>query len=535
MSISAYFFEAKSIQGYILATNRLKEMVGGSELIEGLTGSEESQESLLDAALAALEAGDRLRFSRRGGGAFSVFGSDTALVAELARLWPLLVRQYAPDLEFVQAHTAADDEQEAYAAARDLLDADRNRLAARLPQAGPFAVRNRRTGEPATAFVRNKKNPTEREPVDAATRRKLRFAGGAALGRRFAEDSRALDWPRNLNPADRDWEAEDEESSTAPGDFPFNGESRYLALVHADGNRLGRILIDLRRELPPGRSDRFVEDFYAFSQAVGRATQAAAREATEQVLQPHRSGGVYPARPIVLGGDDLTILLRADLGLSFARRFLAGFAEHSERELRPLRGRLPLPERLTACAGVAYFKATQPFYLMHGLAEQLCKHAKDKAKRLGLPDIPSALALHRVTTALIDDYKTILDTELTHPPRRQTLECYGLEPDKGLPLLDDLLSLVDLLQREELARGPAREVLGLVGASPEQARRRYRRWREVLGERAPARLGELDAVLERLVGAVEDDLPFGPVDPGDGLHRSPLGDANSLIAIGSLP
>ncbi|OGT90058.1 MAG: hypothetical protein A2286_03415 [Gammaproteobacteria bacterium RIFOXYA12_FULL_61_12] len=525
MTFHCYLFEAKSIQTYLLATNRLKEIVGGSELVEGLTGD------LLNSALDAIGGG--VQFSRKGGGSFFAFSEKKDSIDKLAALWPLLVRQYAPDLEFVQAHGTADSAMAAFNDAHPRLLADRNQLQARLPQASPLTERCRRTGEPAVATRKSKKSERP-EPLDAATHRKLndRFWRGVALGKRFAPDSPWSDWPLNLTP-----DEDDEEDERR---FPFNGEDRTIALVHADGNGLGQLLMDLRDQVNQ-QPEGYVAIYKAFSDAVSTATQAAAQEATRQILLKAREkDGVFPARPIVLGGDDLTLLVRADLALPFTRDFLAAFAKASGVELQKLKkdhnlGKIP--DRLTACAGIAYAKASQPFYLLHELAEGLCKHAKVMAKAC-CPDkkaeVPSSLSFHRVTTAFVDHYPTILERELTAGKLRQTLECYALEADRGLPLLDDLLRLQDLLGQQELSRGATRELLGLIGRDVEQAKRHYSRWREVMQKRQAARLNDFDSLLSRF-GIVQGggDLPFCG-EEGGRLRRSPLGDVITLRSVGNL-
>ncbi|HYN78848.1 MAG TPA: hypothetical protein VES73_13790, partial [Lamprocystis sp. (in: g-proteobacteria)] len=329
MPVYTYLFEAKSIQSYLLTTNRLKEIVGGSEMVEALTGVG----GLLDDARKAV--GGEITFSRRGGGAFFAFSEDESTRNRLADLWPLLVRQHAPDLEFVQARGHGDSAKAAYDDAHPRLLADRNRPQARYPQAAPLTIRNRRSGEPATTYARSKKG-AKAEPVDAATARKLngRFCKGAALGRRFAPDAPWESWPLNLAPADGD----DDERN-----FPFLGEDRALALVHADGNGLGQLLIKLNQAMGANHGN-YVEIFRAFSEAVSTATESAAQAATRKVLAGNQLEGVYPARPIVLGGDDLTMLVRADLALPFTRTFLAAFAAESELALREPREHFGLNE-----------------------------------------------------------------------------------------------------------------------------------------------------------------------------------------------
>jgi Cas10/Cmr2, second palm domain len=518
MPTYAYLFEAKSIQAYLLSTNRLREIVGGSELVEGLT----AHEGLLDDVMQAIGSG--IEFSRRGGAAFFAFSQEHVTIAKLAALWPLLVRQHAPDLSFTQAGGEGETAFEAFQEARPQLLDDRNRLSARLPQAGPFAVRHRRTGEPA---VSRRTTKGVSEPVDAATARKQRFAAGKSLAARFAPQESPQAWPLNLTP---------EEGEEEGRDFPFQGDSRLIALVHADGNCMGRLLMHLV-EIVERRPADYLDIFRRFSNAIRTATENAAQRATQAVLAPKRKNGTYPARPIVLGGDDLTMIVRADLALPFTRAFLEAFAVESRNALYEIKSAFGLdnfPERLTACAGVAYAKASQPFYLLHGLAEGLCTHAKSRGRQAAKGgEVPSGLSLHRVSTAFVDSYGDVLARELTSKNLRQTLETYAIERGRNLPALNDLLSLQGLLDEPELARGGSRELLGLIGRDPDQAKRRYKRWREVMRDRLPEQLRTFDGLMKQLVATDKTaELPFGPADD-DGLRRSPLGDVVALQAVGN--
>ena len=95
----AYLFEAKSIQSYIFSTNKLKEIVGGSELIEQLTSTDGLVSTTLNAL--GLEQGIDIRFSRCAGAAFYAFSDSEESIKKLSSLWPLVFRQYAPDMEFI--------------------------------------------------------------------------------------------------------------------------------------------------------------------------------------------------------------------------------------------------------------------------------------------------------------------------------------------------------------------------------------------------------------------------------------------------
>ena len=533
MTTYACLFEAKSIQDYILRSGRLRHVVGASELLDALTPG------LLGAVIDNLGVGGRaLRFSRQAGGAAYLF-TDSAQTRDAFRdLWALAVRQYASGLEFILATGQGKDDYAAFCEANKALQGARNRQAPQLPAGTPVTRYAPRTGEPAVGL------DGKLGLQDAATERfgQRRFwrPDGGGLTERFAQNVPTDAWPRNLEA-----EADDPEAA-----FPFWPDNRYLGLLHADGNGLGALLQALSQHVSSDPAT-FVSLFSEFSNAVSQATNKAAQRATAEVLLPARgdtrrtgepdfSGeGMIPARPIVLGGDDLTILLRADLALPFTRAFLAAFEEESRTALAQIKARHPtvagLPETLTAGAGIAFVKSSHPFHLAHELAEGLARHAKDRAKA-GLKAgerVPPSLAFHRVTTACHGDYPAILKAELTcgpaSDPIRTALGAYGLDADGPLPGLADLEALTGLLGHEDMARGPARKLLTLLGQDLDEAGRRYTRWKEVMAGQVPAK--HLNALYERLGRLCGGLAPNLPVSMQGSPRSTPLGDVATLLAL----
>ncbi len=532
MTSYACLFEAKSIQEYILRSGRLRHIVGASELIDSLTGN------LLDEALQALRLTDgvQVRFSRRAGGAIYLFTEDRTARDAFRDLWSLLVAQYAPNLDFILATGEGAGDYAAFKEAADHLTAARNRRPAALPAGSPVTRYARRTGLPAV------QDNAELGPQDAATARFERptFRQRGGLTQKFSEDVACDDWPRNL-------EYGTDEDGTA---FPFWPDNRYLGLLHADGNGLGQLLIRLSAHAE-AHPEVFVDLFSGFSRAVAEATQAAAKEATAAVLLPTRGDtadgpaedGAHwpmPARPIVLGGDDLTILIRADLALPFTVVFLCAFERQTRLRLAGLRAQYPsisdLPEVLTAGAGIAFVRSNHPFYLAHDLAENLAKYAKDRAKHVaqGNERTPPTLAFHRVTNASHGDYADILRSELTYGTDanqvQTTLGVYGIDPQAStrIPALEDLQKLTRLLGSKTLARGPARQVLTLMGQDLDAAGRRYTRWREVMKDRYYNDYKAVEDGLQTLCGELADDLP---VTASGQPRATPLGDVATLLAV----
>lgn len=554
MDHHCYLFEAKSIQNWILDSGKLRDLVGASELIDSLCGAP------LDDALSALNIRDQLQFSRRAGGAFYAFSTQPDALDQLAALWPLVVQQYAPGLSFDHGRGHGANPLEAFNHAREALRADHARNRVSLPQAGPRSHRSQRTGQPA---VQMRKTPDgDHEAIDAATRRQRRFSSlkhGSLATKLCPADSglTANHWPLDLEPGDPLTLGIDEQApGSAARSFPFIGEQRGIAIMHADGNGLGQLLMQLKEHLANATKDRFIDAFATLSSGIEAATVAAARDAVHAVLLPARSGddGLLPARPVVLGGDDLTMLLRADLALAFTSRFLLAFEQHSRAAMSHLRERFDMPElppQLTACAGIAYIKASQPFHLAATLAEGITARVKQRAKATtsGNQPAPSSLGFHRVTTAMIDDYDSIIEHQLTsHDGGSRychTLGAYALRPDTGLPALQVLLELQALLAEPAMARGPARQVLGLLGHSHPQASTRYRRWLKLMADPQRGKQHHCQRYLQlmaQLAPGSGDALPYRElIDPiwqktlSNASHAGPLGDLHALSAIGNRP
>ncbi|MBK1654892.1 hypothetical protein CKO29_09270 [Allochromatium vinosum] len=512
----------------------MRHIVGASELIDSLT------RDLLDGVLDALdlslkEADGRVRFSRRAGGAVYLFTDERELRDGFRDLWTLTVRRYAPGLSFVVATGEGDSDHDAYEQARDRLLAARNRQAPALPAGTPVTRYAPRTGLPASC---KDKLGFQDEATARFGRDQFWKREHHGLIQRFAPDSVRDDWPRDLNYLP-------DESEPL---FPFLDDSRYLGLLHADGNGLGQLLMDLGEEVKE-RPD-FANLFKDVSESIQKATEAAAQWATQTVLEPRRevtgdgAKGPYPARPIVLGGDDLTMLIRADLALPFAQVFLERFEQTSKEQMDALRGKYSdiksLPSALTAGAGVAFIKSNHPFYMAHELTEGLAKFAKDRAKNLRKDPkerIPPTLAFYRVTTASHGDYREVREQELTFGSDDEriltSLGAYGvdLQPE-GLPALNDLQELARLFARESVARGPARQILTLIGQDLGEARRRYERWREVMHERDRNTLSEIDNLLQNLCVKLDPTLPVSLNGSGETPKISPLTDLLTLLAIG---
>lgn len=434
MAQIVYRAEAKGIQDWILSSDRLQELKGGSAIVDELPQRAsrlivEAGGSIISCAAGAIEA--RL--------------PDEHALQQVATVWPMLVELHAPGLTLVQAWVAevADPKATRTKLMTELAKA-RNLASPSLPLAGPFIARSARTGLPAS-----KRLPKGGESglADPAVARKVAAVRQMQkIAARDPFDALLSDQTRSF--------VEDTSRFT----------DTYVAVVHIDGNAIGERIM----QLPSGTLP-------AFSTALTEATRNAARSAFDGVRTDEKRTDTVLARPIVLGGDDLTAIVAADQAISFVSTYLQAFTR-----LTASAPALGAPEGLTAAAGIALVKVGFPFHAAHELAESLCKGAKQS----GAPnEAASRILFHRITTANPElAWEEILTTELaaTGPdaaPARLSAGPYDLTQ------IARLQNLYDAMQ--SLPRGAMREWLRLVAEEPNRAQAFWDRMQEVARARTP--------------------------------------------------
>lgn len=521
----AYLFEARGIQRFLFASGKLRDMLGGSELLDYLC----AEGGLLDQTLRALNL-NPAQPRRAGAALYLVFNLETE-AQRFRAAWRLACAQWLPGVEQIDALASGETAREAIQCGLSALREARNQLAADVPRPGPLVERSPRTGLAAVARKSG-------ESLDAATHQQRHFerpANSQTLAKRFLDEEGYL-WPVNF-----------EENSRPEQRFPL-GDRSLVGLLHADGNGLGELLRVLNDACKNADDATYIKLYRCFSDGLTEATQKAAQDAARAILLPNACEKVLPARPLVLGGDDLTILLRADLALPYARVFLKAFEEHSENSLKSLFSAFTeaglseqaklLPTHLTACAGVCFMKCSQPFKTGHDLAEGLCKRAKKESRNArkdkdSNAPMPATLAFHKVQEALLEDAETQFTQnhcfEIEDAHWSLALPAYALERGNGIPALDDLVALLGVFGKDRLNDRPLRELATLWPKKPAAVRQAYERWRELAQKNQPEALRAFDAALEALLlSAPATDLPCRAHEKE---KHSPLSDVLSLLTL----
>ncbi|MBI1766357.1 MAG: hypothetical protein HYR56_33540 [Acidobacteria bacterium] len=455
--------DTAAIQDYIFSSNRLRENLGASLLVEEATGDwvkgllvrlKSNIKPVRQASRRVLSLDEKLELELHqleaeliyaaGGNAAILFRTEN-LARSFAQSLSRHALKKAPGLQLVIAHRQMPVWNPQ---ANDLKDGVRELIEGKLlekkkmRQAVPMfqlglgvsakcsstslpAVRSNRGLEPEKAKTRliAREAKAKLEVVDKANRR-LQYL----VAKHDAQGELArLKFTYEL----------DELSRTA-------GEESYIAVVHADGNSLGerlkklderaqdnlqyiKLRRDFSRQVREAAEKALVQTLAVLNKQISEQTtpdkkrkewvltevppqgieekhktQIAQKKITLALDKDDKNKPYWPFRPLVFGGDDITFVCNGQLGMSLAALYIEEFRRATETmEGGPIH----------SSAGVSVVKVHYPFRRAYDLSDDLTKEAKnhlgkERATR-------SALDWHYSTTGLLGSLNVIRQREYT--------------------------------------------------------------------------------------------------------------------------
>lgn len=265
--------------------------------------------------------------------------------------------------------------------------------------------------------------------------------------------------------------------------FPFDisdivkkEENRsWIAVIHVDGNSLGKKLIKMGKAI---KGDAARNAFKDFSKKLDQSTKEATKSAFDKVIgKAIKSEKLQkiPFRPVVLGGDDLTAIVRGDLALNFTHCYLDEFERITKsnfKDFDPVHGigTTLFSNGLTACAGIAFIKASYPFHYGVRLAENLCQHAKSVSKKIDQEHSPSSLMFHKVHASFVEEFEDIIGKELSGA--RDVFFNYGpyfIHEQDEFDTIETLKIRIKDLNRRDAPKSGLRNWLNELQHSPDMA------------------------------------------------------------------
>ncbi len=412
MAEEKYLYGAavQGIQGFIFQTNKLRDIVGASELVEEICTTKFA--SLVSGKeLAYKEAKKYLKADKNAilfaaGNVKYIFETKEAC-EKVARVFPKEISEFAPGITVSQAVVKMEGKFEKFEDAVNELEkrlrTQRNKPMKSQTLGMMGILRSRQTGLPVVSKLNDSGND---ELIDSATWAKLY---------EFSRKENKVRKKTTLKLCQKAFVKENDDKKIKAEQVAFDIEkitqnNDWIAVIHADGNGLGQIVQKI------GKNE---EKFKEFSQLLDEATTLSAVKAYEAVKGDFNNSEIIPIRPIVLGGDDLTVVCRADLALKYTETFIKEFENQTKEKLEKIitenkvfeKG--DIKDRLTACAGIAYVKSSYPFYYAYELAEALCTTAKKDAKAGLDGELPkSCLMFHKVQDSFTEDWSAIVKREL---------------------------------------------------------------------------------------------------------------------------
>lgn len=358
--------EADKIQDFVFRSSRLRQVVGASQLLSRFC--REGIEPLLQqhGGEVIVNDGGSFRIVFEGEEETQVRQRATAFGADLAELYRLGV---GGSLSVAEPVLLSDDFQEANdKAGRNLHRAKEHRRGAVADPHMPYVAYCASCGielADVHGLLRDEKSERERylcrlcqdKAIERSENREDLLDEFLELVVGSQGDVTRFDWP--------------EKGADDLATYDLSNR-RYVAYLVADGNGMGSIF---------GRCNE--EQIKRLSEQLPQAVRRSLAEPTRLLMGCLLDSGQWdvPALPLILGGDDVFVLLPAAYALDFARRFCLAFEREMAQVVQDLKLDVPPP---TMSATVVICKSKYPYALAHQRGEALLKQTKQMSKRLAV-------------------------------------------------------------------------------------------------------------------------------------------------------
>lgn len=250
-----------------------------------------------------------------------------------------------------------------------------------------------------------------------------------------------------------------EEDTKFLDELAKDGTRSLLAIVHADGNRMG---IKIQNKLGEKTDYDFcVNAMRAFTREIGSVFTDEGRKALER--RRAELAKAYPdekpknqlVRWIVTDGDDMTFLCNAKYALELAKAYLRGVKEAGEKKGVPY----------SSCAGICVFHAHYPFARAYELAEQACDNAKKPVHHSGREQ--AWIDFHYQRGGVNGELADIRALHMTDNCIARPWFVCGDAPEQDAKRLGQLEALNKLLRDAKVVRGQIKSIGQKMEVSPE--------------------------------------------------------------------
>ncbi|NLK93504.1 MAG: hypothetical protein GX273_10415 [Bacteroidales bacterium] len=374
-------YDVRGIQEYIFRTNRLRQVIGASHLVEnffqkGISAiakdvwPNEPHRYVTDWSCPREEQRPKLRIEAcsnidmevlyiGGGNARILFRNKKAGIDHGLDISVLFNREFSrwvltQTYSLRLAIARVDTDLERYSDDHDRLMQEMQVAKANMPSSEPF------TGFPIVAredssgkALSNEYDYTTRQFVSQETASKLR----------------ALDRAQKEMPA---------EGKHLDDLVTLKGEDSWLAIVHIDGNSVGRRITDIMSKNQGFSYSETVQVMRSVSYSISQGFETTYNTMREALDTIKADPDEQLIRDIILAGDDITFVCNANIAIPLVKFFLE---EVSQKYMYTGDDEVEDPlYAFSACAGIAFANSHFPFYDAYQIAEACCSNAKKVAK-----------------------------------------------------------------------------------------------------------------------------------------------------------
>lgn len=474
--------DTSGIQSYVFGSNRLRENIGASEIVarattewayralrEGqlkdrstwkvnLVPRSPNEQNVFGGSFAELDRSKAIENQAdeldaevvyAGGGNTLILFRDEPTAIDFTKRYTRFLLEHAPGLSVVVAHSAeftiSDDDN---CVIREQLDEVMTRIDERkanrklsAPLLGMAVTAKCTSTGGVASFYPAEAAPDGSEQretledkygsnyVSSETLAKLRYveAANARLkGTLLNDNQRWADLTKNPHNLEVPYELDNLGRS--------EGEASYIAVVHTDGNGIGKRIEAVGKSAKTSRE--WITTMRSFSKEINDANLNALKAMLAHLLKNIQEGmdekgnkalfvvgghgeefalskgqignrkcAFLPLRPIIFGGEDVAFVCDGRIALALTAYYLHGIEKQQLTD--PLAHTAEKKTSMYARAGIAIVKAHHPFARAYSLAEGLAKSAKRRIKEVSQNDQASALDWHLALTGLAGDVEEI--------------------------------------------------------------------------------------------------------------------------------